>query len=126
MNKSILNHNVNELTKQLHDICLERADAIENLDKINKAETDTLRKIEEARYIEPKGGNCTFIEGDILHITSHLRDEYGTVGTVKKVRKTLVTIRNSGTGSYYQRVWWNIELIKTADDTCPRKRQSRK
>ena len=121
----MLNHDVDDLTKELQELRLERAEAIENLQRINNAEIATLRKIEAAKAIGPKERTCNFAKGDILRITNHLRDEHGKVGTVTHVGKTLITIRNSGTKAYYKRAWWNLEIIETAAGTCPDKRRGR-
>ena len=73
----MLTHDVDALTKQLHKLQLQRADAIESLVKINKAEAETLKKIKEAKSRELEGN--TFVEGDVLRINNRLRDEYGRI-----------------------------------------------
>ena len=113
----MLNHDVDALTKQLENIRIEQANAIENLKKINEAEIDTLKEIVEAQAKTRKRKDCPFVVGDILRITNRLRQEYGTVGMVTKVCNTRVTIRNSGTGNDYQRAWWNLELVETVTGT---------
>ena len=41
----MLTHDVDDLTKQLHELRLQQVDAIKNLAKINKVETIILKKI---------------------------------------------------------------------------------
>ena len=82
----MLTHDVNDLMKQRHELRLQQADTIKNLAKINKAETNILKKIEEAKACQFEGN--TFVEGDILRINNRLRDEYGRAGVVTRVRKT--------------------------------------
>ena len=43
------NQDVNALTKQLENIHLEQANALEYIEKINKAEIDTLNKLKETK-----------------------------------------------------------------------------
>ena len=66
----MLNHDVDALTKQLKNIRIERANAIENLKKINEAEIDTLKELVEAQAKTLKRKDCPFMVGDILRINN--------------------------------------------------------
>ena len=112
----MLNQDIDALTERLASIRLERAKAIERLEKVNEAEIETLKSLEEAKTKAgtSKRGVCSFVEGDIVRITNRLRNEYGTVGMVRTIRNRQVTIRNSGTGIDYHRAWFNLELVEPA------------
>ena len=60
--------NVDELTNQLDNIFLEQVNVIKHFEDINKAETDTLKKIEKAKARASARGPCPFIIGDTLRI----------------------------------------------------------
>ena len=68
----MLNHDVDALTKQLKDIRIERANAIENLKKINEAEIDMLKELVEAQAKTLKRKDCPFVVGDIFRINNRL------------------------------------------------------
>ena len=112
----MLNQDIDALTERLANIRLERARAIERLEKANEAEIETLKSLEEAKAkaATNKRGVCSLVKGDIVRITNRLRDEYGTVGMVRTIRNRQVTIRNSGTGIDYHRAWFNLELVEPA------------
>ena len=98
----MLNLDINELTRQLKDIRLERASSINHLDRINKAEIKGLKELEKVKNKVTVEESCPFVKGDILRVTNCLRDKYGKVGKAKKICKTQVTIQNSGTGKKLQ------------------------
>ena len=49
----MLNQDFKELTNQLENISLEQANVIKHLEKINKAESNTLRKLRKQRQDHP-------------------------------------------------------------------------
>ena len=80
--------NVDVLTKQLEELRLERVNAIEYLEELSKHEITTIKRLDEAKAKAEAStkGVCPFVLGDIVRITNRLRNEYGTVGTVWKIR----------------------------------------
>lgn len=109
------NQDIDELTRALKKIRLEREKAIEILDNLNKRESDMLTNLHEVRAASLAGTDtCPFVIGDIIMITNHLRDKYGRVGEVKKIGKTLVTIVNSSTRRKYWKSWKYLALIESA------------
>ena len=111
------------MTRQLKDIRLEQASAIDHLDRINKAEIKALKELEKAKNKVTVEESFPFIKGDILRVTNRLRDKYRKVGKVKKICKTQVTIQNSGTGRKYCRAWYSLELVKSASGDHPRNKR---
>ena len=102
----MLDQDVDALIKQLKDIRLEQDETLARLEDINKSETELIKSIHRAKQasLKKKASN-PFVIGDILRITNHLRDEFGTVGKVWKACTTKVHIRNSDTGKDYSRAW---------------------
>ena len=123
----MLNHDIDALTERLANIRLERVKAIERLEKVNEAEIETLKSLEEAKAKAEasKRGVCSFVEGDIIRITNRLRNEYGTVGMVRIICNRQVTIRNSGIRIDYQRAWFNLRLVESAS-ARPQKKSTRR
>ena len=119
-------HDIDTLTKQLEELRLERADAIEHLKQINEVEGRTLEILAAAQAKATKKGDYPFVIGDTLRKTNRLRTEHGIVGMVRKVSDTRVTIRNTITGNEYQRAWWNLELVESATKPHTKKNRVRK
>ena len=119
--------NVDVLTKQLEELRLERVNAIEYLEELSKHEITTIKRLDEAKAKAEAStkGVCPFVLGDIVRITNRLRNEYRTVGTVRKIRNRQITIRNSGSGIDYNRAWFNLDLVESAS-ARPRKRSTQK
>ena len=54
--------------------------------------------------------------GDKVRITNrYVPTDYGAIGTVIHVSKTMVDIRNETTGKRNTRAWWNLERIDDND-----------
>ena len=117
---------VDMLMKRLEALPLERASSIEHLQRINVAESKTLKKLTAAQATVSTKGECPFVIGNTLRITDHVCSEHVTVGTVRKVSNTRVTIRNTSTGNEYQRAWWNLELVHPTTDTRMENRKAQK
>ena len=119
--------NIDVLTKQLEELRLERVNVIEYLEELNKREIKTIKRLEEANAKAEASVKrvCLFVLGDIVCITNRLRNEYGTVGTVRKIRNRPVTIRKSGSDVDYNRARINLDLVASAS-ARPRKKNTRK
>ena len=75
----MLNPDIDELTRQLKDMHLKRASAIDHLDRINKAEIKALKELEKAKNKVTVEEICPFVKGDILRVTNFLRGKYGKI-----------------------------------------------
>ena len=111
----MLNQEVDDITRQLKDIRLERARAVKRLEEINETETNLLKNLHRAKA--KNQGTCPFAKGDIVAITNHLRNEFGIVWKIEKIGVRLVNIVNSSTNKTYSRAWWNLRLIESAVTT---------
>ena len=49
--------------------------------------------------------------GQRVRITNTLRDEYNTEGTIIRVSRRMIHLRDDG-GRKYSRAYWNLELIE--------------
>ena len=60
----MLNPDIDVLTKQLEELRLKRADTIDHLEKLNRAEIETLKNLEEAKakVKVSKRGECSLVE----------------------------------------------------------------
>ena len=83
----MLNQNIETLTKQLEDVCQERAETLTRLEDINKSMMELIKSIhiaKEAALLTETGSN-PFVVGNILRITNYVRGKIGKVGVVLKV-----------------------------------------
>ena len=87
---------------------------IESLDTINKRETNLLDDLHKAKAGALETDICPFGIGDIISITNHLCDEYGTVGELVHIGKKCVTIRKSDTNKRYWRTWYTLNIVESA------------
>ena len=117
----MLNQDIDKLTKNIKDRRLEQRKTTKALEVIKKKESELLTIQEAKSATLTAGDRCVypFVIGDIIRITNHLYDKFGTMGSVTRKATKLVTIRNSGSGKEYTRAWWNLRLIESATPPSP-------
>ena len=111
----MLNQEVDDLTRALAKIRLNREKIIRALYNINKRKSELLQDLQTAAVAaaaaatEDTADTNPHARGDLLTITNDLRDEFGIMGRVIRSGVTFVTIRNITTRKTYTRVWWNLK-----------------
>lgn len=99
----MLNQEVDDLTKALARIRLDREELTRALDNTNKQESKILKSLQTAQTAAATAVAATarekieknpYKKGDLLRVTNALRREFGTTGTVIKSGVTFVTIQS--------------------------------
>ena len=128
------NDDIDDLTEQLRRVRINRDQTVRRIaraiEETRVEENTILLQIREARAataaaakavannnnnsLQHDRGNI-FTIGDTVEITNHLRDEFGTVGTVTAPGRKFVEIRTS-TGRYYTKAFWNIDRHPRTQD----------
>ena len=109
---------MDDLTKQLHQLHLDRAEATRAHNRVvedsQARERDLIHEISLQRAAAAAARQHhthRFQLGQRVRITNTLRNEYNTEGTITRVSRHMIHLRNDE-GRSYSRAHWNLERIR--------------
>ena len=109
---------MDELIDQLHQLHLDRAEAARAhdraLEEYRDRERNLVREISLQRAAVAAAAQQhthRFQLGQRVRITNTLRDEFNTEGTVTRVSRRMIHLRDDR-GRNYSRAHWNLERIR--------------